>query len=227
METRKEFAFLIAAGTILLLPALLTQTEFSIFDFSNSGEVGDTIGGVTAPFVGLLGAFLVYKAFLVQVESNKIQLKNSEFQIALKLIDDLEIKLSAKNRRYEFSVSEGESQKIEAANFYEVIRFWNGIKTYREYYRGAIVQSIRQVNFFKKFVMRSKNLSITDKSLLMEKAGLAFGSDLSDAFYAMLMTQNSGLNGEEKQFYDYCRKFNDTTLQDLLYHTIDIEEFNT
>ncbi len=42
-------------------------------DFSNTGQIGDTIGGITAPFVNLLAAFLVYKSFSAQILANKQQ----------------------------------------------------------------------------------------------------------------------------------------------------------
>lgn len=42
------------------------------FDDS-TGHVGDTIGGISAPFVGLLSAFLLYYSFREQVRANQLQ----------------------------------------------------------------------------------------------------------------------------------------------------------
>lgn len=73
-------------GLILLfLPWLLTQ-NYSGVDLSNTGQIGDTIGGVTAPFIGFLAAILVYLAFRAQIDANyeirnqfKVQKTNDHF----------------------------------------------------------------------------------------------------------------------------------------------------
>ncbi len=57
-------------GTLYLFtrPCLIPS-----FDFSKTGEIGDTIGGITAPIINLVGAFLVYLSFKAQVNANEIQ----------------------------------------------------------------------------------------------------------------------------------------------------------
>lgn len=56
---------------ICWLPYLLTQ--FSILDFSATGQIGDTIGGIMGPFVGILAAVLTFMAFWTQYQANKEQ----------------------------------------------------------------------------------------------------------------------------------------------------------
>ena len=56
---------------ICLLPYLLTQ--FSIIDFTETGQIGDTIGGTMSPFVGILAAVLTFMAFWVQYQANEEQ----------------------------------------------------------------------------------------------------------------------------------------------------------
>jgi hypothetical protein len=54
-------------------PFVLTLgARFHIFDFSNTGQIGDTIGGITAPIVNILGAVLVFYALRAQIEANKL-----------------------------------------------------------------------------------------------------------------------------------------------------------
>jgi len=53
----------------LITPILFTQSWGPI-DFSNTGNIGDTIGGITAPFINLLGAILVFLALKSQIEAN-------------------------------------------------------------------------------------------------------------------------------------------------------------
>jgi hypothetical protein len=49
-------------GVILILPAILTIKGVWL-DFSDTGEIGDTIGGIMGPFVGIplvVGWFTFY-----------------------------------------------------------------------------------------------------------------------------------------------------------------------
>lgn len=62
---------------ILFFPWIYTHTIFS--EYGNSNEIGDTIGGITAPFVNGLSAVLVYLALKAQVEANK--LVNDQFKL--------------------------------------------------------------------------------------------------------------------------------------------------
>lgn len=56
--------------SIIFFPWLFTSSIFE--NFSNTGAIGDTIGGITAPFINGLGAVLVYIAFKEQVKANQL-----------------------------------------------------------------------------------------------------------------------------------------------------------
>ena len=63
---------------LLMSPILFTRPAIcGWFDFTNTGSIGDTIGGLTSPFVGLIGAILVFISFRQQVKANR-NLKDSE-----------------------------------------------------------------------------------------------------------------------------------------------------
>ena len=56
---------------VLVLPWLLTHSSFlTSLNFSETGQVGDTIGGITAPFLSLIGSYLVYLALKAQINAN-------------------------------------------------------------------------------------------------------------------------------------------------------------
>ena len=60
----------------LLGPWLFTRTylfDWSFFDFSQTGQIGDTIGGITAPIVGLVSIILLWMTFDAQVKFNEKQ----------------------------------------------------------------------------------------------------------------------------------------------------------
>lgn len=72
-----HFVLLIAGVFgIFLGPLLLTRPYFgdwSFFDFSQTGQIGDTIGGITAPIVGLVSIFLLWLTFRAQLRFNENQ----------------------------------------------------------------------------------------------------------------------------------------------------------
>ncbi|MBP6810309.1 MAG: hypothetical protein KA138_02235 [Saprospiraceae bacterium] len=69
-QKKAEIALIIALIILPFIPWLLTRS-FGLYYFDNStGAIGDTIGGITAPFCSLLGAFLVYRALIEQVNAN-------------------------------------------------------------------------------------------------------------------------------------------------------------
>ena len=66
---------------IILAPIIFTQFS-SLYGFNaDSGAIGDTIGGVTAPFVNLLAAYLVYKSFTAQIRANAQQREDHDKQM--------------------------------------------------------------------------------------------------------------------------------------------------
>ncbi len=75
-QSRLAYLLLIA-GLLFVTLAPYLFTRFSWFrgmDFSNSGQIGDTIGGITAPFINLIAVVLIYFSFRQQLLSNEIQI---------------------------------------------------------------------------------------------------------------------------------------------------------
>lgn len=92
-EQKKEQKILWIAGALMifgcLAPIIFTRTRlFEWLDFSNTGEIGDTIGGTMTPIVSLAAVILTYLAFLKQVEANKIQTEQFNKTLQQKEIDD-------------------------------------------------------------------------------------------------------------------------------------------
>lgn len=70
---RAKWLLLLGGLVILIMPFLLTGHFFhERFNFSATGQIGDTIGGITAPFLNLIGAFLVFYALQAQVKANEL-----------------------------------------------------------------------------------------------------------------------------------------------------------
>ena len=110
--TRKEVYFFI--GIVLIIfsfPFFLTWEKISFINFTDTGNIGDTIGGITAPFLSVLGSILVYLAFKEQIKANKLvqdqfQLQQFENQFFEMLhlhrenLNELNINLSPYNKYF-------------------------------------------------------------------------------------------------------------------------------
>lgn len=76
----KKANLLLFFGIILVAtsPYIFTR-HLGIVNFENTGQIGDTIGGITAHIVNLIGAILVYFALKAQIDANTlIQLQLDE-----------------------------------------------------------------------------------------------------------------------------------------------------
>jgi uncharacterized membrane protein len=63
----------IGIALVIFSPIILTRmAPIEAFNFSSTGQIGDTIGGITAPIVNLIGAVLVFYALKAQIKANKI-----------------------------------------------------------------------------------------------------------------------------------------------------------
>lgn len=80
----------LALVCICMLPYLFTKYRF--LDFTETGQIGDTIGGIMSPFVGILAAVLAFMAFWIQY------LANEEQRIA---IDENKTEIQKQQLRYE------------------------------------------------------------------------------------------------------------------------------
>lgn len=66
--------FIALIGGICCFPAWFTKP--GELDFRNTGQIGDTIGGIMGPFVAIAAAILTFLAFWVQFKANEQQRKD-------------------------------------------------------------------------------------------------------------------------------------------------------
>lgn len=74
------WTIIIAVVLVFISPFIFSQFKSGI-SFIGKGEIGDTIGGITSPIIGIMGAILVYLALKEQVKANnfiQIQLNNDK-----------------------------------------------------------------------------------------------------------------------------------------------------
>ncbi len=91
---------------LCLLPLMLTQSGWGMFDFSKTGEIGDTIGGISGPFIAFIAAMLTFLAFWIQVKANKVQTEQFGKQDSDTKIDRFENKFYELIKLHKANVSE-------------------------------------------------------------------------------------------------------------------------
>jgi len=93
LERLALIGIFIAVLWVIFGPLILTQTYFAIVDFSggknNTGLIGETIGGITAPVVGLISAILLYFTLIKQIESSKTSVYEANFRIIYNELGEL------------------------------------------------------------------------------------------------------------------------------------------
>ncbi len=77
--------FLVIGGCFA--PWLFTGPGCERLDFTETGQIGDTIGGVMGPFIAMAGVFLAFVAFLMQVRANEIQREQLHKSFNLKQLE--------------------------------------------------------------------------------------------------------------------------------------------
>ncbi len=85
MMKKYWFVYLLVLLIVFFSPWLFTRPYlfgWECFDFSETGSIGDTIGGITAPIVGLVSIVLLWLTLKAQLDYNKKQDRiNQEQQI--------------------------------------------------------------------------------------------------------------------------------------------------
>lgn len=72
---------LILGLIILFIPPLLIKPSFiDFFNLGDKNEIGDTLGGITSPFINAIAAILVFIAFKEQVKANNLIKEQQYFQ---------------------------------------------------------------------------------------------------------------------------------------------------
>lgn len=72
--------FLLFFVLIMFLPSILIKPNWFGLDFTETGQIGDTIGGILGPFIAIAAAILTFLAFWVQFKANEQQRKDLKIE---------------------------------------------------------------------------------------------------------------------------------------------------
>ncbi len=95
IKTINIISVICAALSLLLVffacfaPFLFTRVAYSSkCVFSETGQIGDTIGGTMSPIVAIAGVFMTFIAFLMQVNANRIQSEQLKKSFNIKRLEE-------------------------------------------------------------------------------------------------------------------------------------------
>jgi hypothetical protein len=97
---------------VLVVPYIFTRNSFSSVTFTETGQIGDTIGGITSPFIGIISIFLLIKTLLEQQKFNQKQVEKDDYTLVKAISDDI---LSACNN-LNFQYYSAKNATLETAN---------------------------------------------------------------------------------------------------------------
>lgn len=84
--SKNECLLIIFFGILILITPYLITRNLGLVSFADTGEIGDTIGGITAPFLGFFGSVLVYLALKAQIDANeqvRLQFEKQENEVLI------------------------------------------------------------------------------------------------------------------------------------------------
>lgn len=112
----------------------MTRT-LGLISFENTGQIGDTIGGVTAPIASLIDSLLVYYALKAQIEANKLiqdqfnyQKTEEEYRKTSLFISEQLLLLRTDIDSFHFTLQPGKGQEKTPLPY---IRCGSNIKIFR------------------------------------------------------------------------------------------------
>ena len=119
---------LVIVAAAILAPIIFTLPGFECFNKTTTGQIGDTIGGTTAPFWGFLGVILLYLTFREQrvfnreqLSFNRTQQAASDYEILMKIRDNISSLCNALELNIVHQKVPGKSQ-FKGASFIEELR---------------------------------------------------------------------------------------------------------
>lgn len=144
------------AVIIFTLPSLIGQ-----FNLSTKGNIGDAIGGITAPLIGIISSILLYMALSRQVESNIDQRLKNESDIIFLLLNQLDSEIS----NFYFKYNEGkEGKEKEEIKYYGI----EGLNEFTRKFRWKY--KLNDFDFtFKRLYEANQILLIIRSYILIEK----------------------------------------------------------
>jgi uncharacterized membrane protein len=173
--------------SLLLIYILTLPAIWKVFDLTNTSSIGDTIGGITSPLLGIISVIFLYLTLNRQIDSVNDQKLKNESDIIFMLFNQLD---NEYNQIYLYSTNKDERVRkfghealIDYCN--SVFKFYSGNKKFSQYYiADSIILVIRSFELIKKRIQISP-LNSEMKELFLKKLETFYLCKLKDPIYKL------------------------------------------
>jgi hypothetical protein len=192
----------------LFTPFIFTRSSFfESLDFTETGPIGDTIGGILNPFLAIIGMLLTFLAFYIQYSANKAQLK--QFNKTQEKQNEL-----LKEQQY-FRIVENLNQKIfsfstSGNSSYEAIN--EIIKEYKNREKSQCFELGRYILTKKTHLLNETDFSKLERKLI----------ELNFNEFAVKNLKKDIFNLDENERWEFMKRFvkvyenNDNELNEIV-----------
>lgn len=189
-DKREKYSkYLLIWGTLIMIIAPFFFTFVFKTSLINSGQIGDTIGGITSPIVSLIGAILVYYALSAQIDSNKI--------LAIQIEEAKAKEQKAKEEQHVFQLYNFFSDNISNFTFEDKEEHLKGEPDPSLIiYNGSIA-----LDHFVDFLQKQKIDSHDKEKILENRNTREFISIIKSADLLIDALKQASLDIEDKKFY--------------------------
>jgi hypothetical protein len=241
MKNEKTILWIMITGIscIVITPFLFTHFGSGIdFTSSNTNNIGGTVGGITAPFTGILGSILIYFALKEQVTANKLiqkqldeqKLSDEESKVVTYLKQQLDIIIKDIEKFYHsekttntISGVKTDNERIRCGSdaiykyltIYVVLNTHHNDSNYEEdiYQLKQLENLICFIDDFVKLTL-TENISEKDKTLLLTALKYSYTTNIKLHFDYLEQHKSSNLGKCNK-----CEKYH-FGIPDKLYEII-------
>ena len=167
---------------ILTLPAI-----WNVFDLTNTSSIGETVGGITSPLLGIISVIFLYLTLNKQIDSNEDQKLKNDCDIIFMLFNQLD---NEYNQIYQYSIKgEIRTRKNghEALTDYcnSVFKYHSGNKKWSTYYMShSIILVIRSMKLIKNRINYS-SINNEMKDVFLNKLNTYYLCKMKDPLFKL------------------------------------------
>lgn len=198
---------------IIVGPWLLTR--FSILDLTATGQIGDTIGGITAPIIGLVSAVLIYLSFTAQIRANEIIQEEAKITNTMAIqeanftyiIEEFErVKLKFEKVEYFIKFSSYNAEGFLALNKVteDIAKFFLG-ETKQWDFTDGLKKADYAIQTYALFISEVSNLDLSEnqRKIIQSKIWLYFAENVNESVQKM---SSWNISKPEKEKSDYVHR---------------------
>ncbi|HYV90491.1 MAG TPA: hypothetical protein VE978_01855 [Chitinophagales bacterium] len=193
-SVNKILALLVVGILFVVFAPYLFTRHLGVLNFNDTGTIGDTIGGITAPITSLIGSILVFFALKAQIDANKLIQTQIEGQKAEELVRKQIQYINEQINMVKEDINEFSFIVLE--EYYDSVSQTGIVKRKQKFnYKGAdaineFMESLKQIQEAQDETASKGNPKLTELFNLLEIIKLMFDK-----------IEKAKITDEDKQFF--------------------------